>query len=65
MMSAFRNQELDLLFCYRFLLAFNPQDPVAVVQVKIDPALGKDFLQKEGDMPGSQLILHVGLEEVL
>jgi hypothetical protein len=64
MMSVTRHQQLDLRFCDRFLLAFYTQDPVAVVQIKIDPAMGKGLLQKENDTSGNQLILHIGLEDL-
>jgi hypothetical protein len=62
-MPASRYQQLDLGFFDLPLLAFYPQDPVAVVQVKIDPAMGKGLLQEENNMSGNPLILHVSLED--
>jgi len=61
-MPASRYQQLDLGFFDPPLLAFYPQDPVAVIQVKIDPAMGKGLLQEENDMSGNPLILHISLE---
>lgn len=62
-MTASRDQQLDLGFLDLPQLALYPQDPVAVVQVKIDPAMRKGLLQEENDMPGNPLILHIGLED--
>ena len=63
MMPASRYQQLDLGFFDLPLLAFYPQDPVTVIQVKIDPAMGKGLLQEEDDMSGNQLVLHIRLED--
>ena len=62
-MTASRDQQLDLGFLDLPQLALYPQDPVTVVQVKIDPAMRKGLLQEENDMSGNPLILHIGLED--
>jgi hypothetical protein len=62
-MSAFGDQELDLILNYRSFMVFYPEYPVAVVKIKVDLALGKDLLEKVDDIPGSQLVLHIGLED--
>lgn len=64
MMPVARNEQLDPGLCDRFLLIFYTQDPVAVVQIEIDPAMGKGLLQEKNDTPGNQLILYIGLEDL-
>jgi len=60
-MPTLRDEQLDLSFFNRSLQAFYPQYPVAVIQVKIDPAMGKGLLQEANDLPGHQLILDIVL----
>lgn len=56
------HEQQDLHFINRCLPAFDAQDPVAVVQVEIDPALRKIPLQKEGNHPGDFPVGYIGLE---
>jgi hypothetical protein len=62
MMAASRNKHLYISFIDGFLLAFYPQDPVTIVQIKINPVMGEGQLQEMNDMPGSLSVLHVGFE---
>jgi hypothetical protein len=64
MMPASRDQQLDPGRFDHPLLTLYPQDPVAIIQVEIDPAMGKGPLQKQDDLPGSPLVLHVCLENL-
>lgn len=63
-MSVFRNQKLNLRFFDGFLLVFYPQNLVAIVQIKIDAAMGKSLLQGTDNMPGNQLITDISFENL-
>jgi len=60
---ASRHQQLDLRLLNRFLLAFHSKNMIAVAQIEIDPAMRKGLLQHENDIPGNQVILHIGFED--
>jgi hypothetical protein len=63
-MPVFRNYKLNLCFFDVFLLIFYPQNLVAIIQIKIDAAMGKSLLQGAYNMPGNQLIPDISPEDL-
>jgi len=57
------NYQLNFGIINALLRAFHPQNLVTVVKIEIDPALRKDLLQNENDIPGIRVILHISLKD--
>jgi len=61
--TASRNYQLNFGIINALPPAFHPQNLVTVVKIEIDPAMRKDLLQNENDIPGIRVILHISLED--